>query len=236
MPAFARADQNAVAGHPPRSAAKAIFRKPVDNRSTRARIERVAQSVAEQIEGKNGEKNCQPWPDCHPRRVDQKALRGIEHAAPEGAGGCWPRPRKDSVASAMIAAAMENVACTNNAGRIFGRMCMSTMRQCGLPTAARGLDIVFDLYRHHLSARQAHEDRRRRNADRDHGIAEAWPQKSGERDGKNEKGTGQHRIGDAAEERVNEAAQITGDQPDAASRRIAIATEITPANSEARAP
>src|SRR5437868_3838901 len=71
------------------SAAKrcqSYFQKPRNNRSTRARIERVAQAIAEQVEGKNGEKNCQSWPDCHPRRIDQKALRGIKHAAPRGRG------------------------------------------------------------------------------------------------------------------------------------------------------
>src|SRR2546421_9677327 len=40
----------------------------------------------------------------------------------EGAGGCCPSPRNDSAASAMIAAAIESVACTNSAGMIFGRM------------------------------------------------------------------------------------------------------------------
>src|SRR5882762_11136054 len=40
----------------------------------------------------------------------------------DGAGGCWPRPRNESAASAMIAAAIESVACTSSDGRMFGRM------------------------------------------------------------------------------------------------------------------
>src|SRR5262249_3709307 len=40
----------------------------------------------------------------------------------DGAGGCWPRPRKDRDASAMMAAAIESVACTSSAGRIFGKI------------------------------------------------------------------------------------------------------------------
>src|SRR5258707_14632236 len=40
----------------------------------------------------------------------------------DGEGGCCPKPKNDSAASAMIAAAIESVACTNSAGMMFGRM------------------------------------------------------------------------------------------------------------------
>jgi hypothetical protein len=53
----------------------------------------------------------------------------------DGAGGCWPSPRKDKLASAMMAVATEIVACTINAGRMFGRMCFTAMRTGGLATA-----------------------------------------------------------------------------------------------------
>src|SRR5262245_8262311 len=53
----------------------------------------------------------------------------------DGAGGCWPRPRNDRLASAMIAVATEIVACTISAGRMVGRMCFTAIRTGGLPTA-----------------------------------------------------------------------------------------------------
>ena len=53
----------------------------------------------------------------------------------EGAGGCWPRPRKESEASAMMASAMESVACTSKGGAILGRIWTSAVRQGGLPMA-----------------------------------------------------------------------------------------------------
>src|SRR5690606_38006617 len=37
----------------------------------------------------------------------------------EGLGGCWPRPRNDRLASAMMAVAMVIVACTMIGGRTF---------------------------------------------------------------------------------------------------------------------
>src|SRR5438552_429185 len=86
MPAFARAEPKRRSRLSAAKRRQSYFPEPVDNRSTRARIERVAQSIAEQVEGKNGEKNCQSRPHCHPRRIDQKALRGIEHAAPRRRG------------------------------------------------------------------------------------------------------------------------------------------------------
>src|SRR5436190_340596 len=45
---------------------------------------------------------------------------------------------------------------------------------------ARRLDIILDLDAHHLAAGQASEDWRRRDADRDHGVAEAQAQECGE--------------------------------------------------------
>src|SRR5262249_41330255 len=76
-------------------------------RSTRARIERIAKAVADQVEGKNSKKNCKPRPNCHPGRIDEETLGGIEHAAQRrrwrllaksqkrqrrfGGGGGWKR-------------------------------------------------------------------------------------------------------------------------------------------------
>jgi hypothetical protein len=52
-----------------------------------------------------------------------------------GAGGCWPRPRNDRLASAMIAAAVASVACTISGGSTFGNTWRNAIRQCELPTA-----------------------------------------------------------------------------------------------------
>src|SRR6516162_5254547 len=63
-------------------------------RSTRARIERVAQAVADQVEGKNGKKNCKPRPNRHPGRIDEETLGGIEHAAPRRRGRLLTKAQK----------------------------------------------------------------------------------------------------------------------------------------------
>src|SRR6516225_9844057 len=39
-----------------------------------------------------------------------------------GAGGCWPRPRNDRLASAIIAAAIARVTCTTMGAAMLGRM------------------------------------------------------------------------------------------------------------------
>src|SRR5215471_13684927 len=39
-----------------------------------------------------------------------------------GVGGCTPRPRKDSVDSAMMAPAMLTVACTRSGAKLFGKI------------------------------------------------------------------------------------------------------------------
>src|SRR5262249_51569208 len=63
-------------------------------RSSRPRIERVAKPIADQIERKHGQEDGEPWPDRHPWRVDEKPLRGIEHAAPCGRRGLLAKAEK----------------------------------------------------------------------------------------------------------------------------------------------
>src|SRR5215472_3081044 len=65
----------------------------------------------------------------------RKRCAALSMLPQDGAGGCWPRPRNDSAASAMIAAAIDSVACTKSAGMMLGRMWNSAMRQRGLPMA-----------------------------------------------------------------------------------------------------
>src|SRR5215831_6675741 len=113
----------------------------------------------------------------------------------------------------MIAAAMASVACTMIGPRMLGRMWRRTIRRCGLPTA-RGFDVVLDLGVEYLRPRQADKGRHRRDADRDHGIGEARAQEGGKRDGEDEEGTGEERIGDAHEEPVEEPADIARDEAD----------------------
>src|ERR1700693_3167940 len=66
---------------------------------------------------------------------DMKFLAVLSMLPQEGLGGCWPRPRNDRLASAMIAAAVARVAWTRIGGTMLGKMWRSMMRRCGLPTA-----------------------------------------------------------------------------------------------------
>src|SRR5262252_9674064 len=61
-----------------------MFLSPL--RSNVARIERVAQSVAEQVERKHEQEDRQARPNGHPRRVVDVVLGAVEHAAPAGRG------------------------------------------------------------------------------------------------------------------------------------------------------
>ncbi|PIT04739.1 hypothetical protein TSA1_31300 [Bradyrhizobium nitroreducens] len=77
---------------------------------------------------------------------------------------------------------------------------------------ARGLDIVLGLHDQHLATGQADEDRGCRDADCDHGVAEARPEERGERDRQDQERAGQHRIRDPADQRIDETAAIAGEQ------------------------
>src|SRR6478736_6853322 len=62
--------------------------------STRAWIERVAQAVADQVEGENSKKNCKPRPNRHPGRIDEETLGGVEHATPRRRGRLLTKAQK----------------------------------------------------------------------------------------------------------------------------------------------
>src|SRR4051812_10797313 len=46
------------------------------------RIQRIAKSVPEEVEGKNEQENRQARPERHPRRLVDVVLGGVQHAAP----------------------------------------------------------------------------------------------------------------------------------------------------------
>src|SRR6266478_9571633 len=94
---------------------------------TLARVERVPQPVAEQVERQH---HSAIHGACERKRV------AVLSMLPQlGAGGCWPSPRKERLASAMIAAATARVAWTKIGAKTLGRMWRIRMRRCGLPTA-----------------------------------------------------------------------------------------------------
>jgi len=84
---------------------------------------------------------------------------------------------------------------------------------------ARGLDVVLDLDLQHRRASEAHEDRRRRDADRDHRVGKARAEKRGERDRQDQERAREHRVGHARDQRVDPAADVAGREPDGDAQR-----------------
>jgi len=61
-------------------------------------------------------------PDRRPRRLRHEIFGGIEHIALAPVGRLLTRPRKERLASAVIAAAVASVACTNSGGTMLGSL------------------------------------------------------------------------------------------------------------------
>ena len=80
--------------------------------------------------------------------------------------------------------------------------------QMAQPDGARAFDVILGHHRHGLAARQPDEDRHRRQADGDHRVGQRRPEEGGQRDGEDQEGCGQKRLGDARDHGVGPAAQI----------------------------
>ena len=78
--------------------------------AAQARVERVAQPVADEIEAEHRDHDGQARDGRHVRRHQQQS-RPVETMSPhDGVGGCTPSPRNDSAASSRMALAMKSVA------------------------------------------------------------------------------------------------------------------------------
>src|SRR5206468_11552187 len=75
----------------------------------------------------------------------------------DGAGGCWPRPRNDKLASAMIAAATVRLDWISSGGIALGRTWPAAMRT-GEPPRARAASTKSSV----LTASTLPRDKRRK--------------------------------------------------------------------------
>src|SRR5882672_5309563 len=125
------------------------------------RIKRITQSIPEKVERKHQKENRQARPDRHPGRVVDVVLGGVQHAAPARRGR-------------LLAEAEEGEARLGDDRGGDGEGGLDDERrdhvrqdvaqrdaQVRIAERARGFDVVLDLDRQHLAARQADEDRRR---------------------------------------------------------------------------
>ncbi len=124
-------------------------REPATVRRRRRRDERRSFIDAHRRRGSSASRRPSPsrLNDSTSRKIDRPGQIAIHGALsmksfavfsmlPQlGAGGCWPRPRNDRLASAMIAAAIASVDCTISGDATFGSTCRTAMRHGGLPTA-----------------------------------------------------------------------------------------------------
>ena len=107
----------------------------------------------------------------------------------------------------------------------------------GVADRARGEYEFLGLDRQRLPARQPHEDRCRRDADRDHRVGEARTEERGKRDRQDQERAREHRVGQPRDQHdVDPAAGVAGDEPDGTPTDSESSTETTPASKDAREP
>jgi len=121
----------------------------------------------------------------------------------DGAGGCWPKPRNDRLASAMIAAATVMLDWTRSGGSMFGRMWQTAMRRREQPSARAASNEVLRLDDEHGARERRRKIGRAAIPIAINGVGEAGPEEGGERDGHDQERNRQHGIVDAHDDPVH---------------------------------
>ena len=143
----------------------------------------------------------------------------------EGCVGGTPMPRNDSVASVMIAVAMLIVASTSTGPSTFGSRCRRMMRERSDADDARGVDVILVLLDHRRAAHGArvlhpvgNADREDQHEQRDRAVRVARQHRAGHAVDQQRDQDGRKRklnVGDAHDEGVELAADVSGDQSQA---------------------
>jgi hypothetical protein len=121
-------------------------------------VERVAQAVASRLKASTTRKIESPGKIAIHGAWLRKRCAVLSIEPQLGLGGCWPRPRKRRLASAMIAVAMASVRLYQHRRHDVGQDVAHGDAPARVADRARGLDVVLDLDRHGGAAREADED------------------------------------------------------------------------------
>src|SRR2546425_7565059 len=99
------------------------------------RVKQVAQAVAEQVEGEDGQHDRRPGVQDEPRGLLDVEAPLRQGVPPRRHVGGTPTPRNESAASVRTAAAKTKLPCTITGDRQFGRMCRPISVRSEAPSA-----------------------------------------------------------------------------------------------------
>ena len=130
------------------------------------------------------------------------------------AGGCTPRPKKLSVAPSCRSRTKSLMAKTNAGASTFGRIWRSMVRKCPYPRLLGGQDIFAPPNGHRFAPHDPGIEDPAHGADRDVEVHEPRPQHRDDRDDKHQERESDDNIDHAAYDRIGQATEVSGYQPD----------------------
>ena len=153
-------------------------------RAPGARVERIAQPVAHEVDAEHAEhdgRRSAPGTSTarRPGSAGPRSCRGPS----SGCGGCVPKPRKLSDASATTAAEKTMVSCTTIGDMTLRRRWDSTMRPGPAPSARAAVDIDVLAHRQRAAAHHARQHGRLHQPERQHDVLDVRPQQADQRHG-----------------------------------------------------
>ena len=193
-----------------------------------ARVERIAQAVAEEVKRQHREENRHTREETDPR-VDLRIIRPAFRSQPQlGVGAVSRSPRKLSEASAMIDVPTLSVEVTMMGAMQFGRMCRHSKRGSCTARALAASMYVEGFHGEHAAADDARVDGDAHDPEGNHHVGGARFQDDHDNNGEEKDRERQHDVHEAHDHVVDDAPVKPGDDPSGMPTTIGSISDNTP--------
>src|SRR5215212_4154562 len=186
--------------------------------SPAARVQSVAQAVADKVHGENGEGDSDTGKDDGVLALDEDAVAGAEgvgeHRAPLGGGGAGAETKKGEGCDVQDGGREGEGSLHYEGGHAIREHAGED--DLGVAGAERTLrlDVVALAHRDH---RRAHHPRHlgdEHDADSEHSVRQARPEHGDDHDGQQDAREGEEHVHQAHQHRVGPAPEVPGHEPD----------------------
>src|SRR5215207_1933192 len=182
--------------------------------SPAARVQSVAQAVADKVHGENGESDSDAGEDDGVLALDEDAVAGAEgvgeHRAPLGGGGAGAEAKKGEGCDVQDGGREGEGGLHYKGGHAVWEHPGEDNLDIPCSKGALRLDVVALAHRDHCRAHHPRHLGDEHDADGEHGVSQARPKHGDDHDGEQDAGEGEEHVHQAHQQRVGPASEVAG--------------------------